>query len=578
MKNHLLGRLNIYHIVLILAFPIGLALINPNWVFNVQMWDDYFYLGYQTALPRYVDWLPSVDHYFIERISWLAPTYHIRQLFSPLLSNFIIHFMVYYVTIFALYGTINRLWHARIALVIALLLGQFSLFLRGAGWDYIDGFTTACLTLSVFFITYAVTTDKLCWRWYLIGCGACLVCMVNANIFNAIYLPAIVIYGLFLNEVYHRKKLLYVTLWILLGCVVMFIALTLYYYQLTGRWFIFGNTLAFLQKISSDTSIRDIANGAFANDPAYWHIFFIAILLLSWRLLVNNVKLDKKNQKIIMASVSFFILSYSTVWLVSSTGTNFFRFSFYHTPILPSAFLVLAIPFAPKVAQYSPRLFNRLIINIVVLAFICFALFSAISITEFLLVLIIILVASLFLTLSLSPRRQRVMLYFVLSIMLFSYLTNIDARYIKVYRLDRYHNQRLYELSSQSSKIILSRYDDLSHANFYFWFDFFARQPILFNVIYAPFLHERAIYLDPLHPIWDDKLTQPQEIILLTTPDDMSLIMESATHLAWCNGYTIVPIDQYLLGHGAYQVEMIFIKIVPISRNNMPEYRPICGV
>lgn len=77
-------KLNVWHCLILFALPIILALINSNWIFNNFNIDDYIYLGFQLDLPKYTNWEPASTYYFIDRISWLAPTYVIRQLLSPL--------------------------------------------------------------------------------------------------------------------------------------------------------------------------------------------------------------------------------------------------------------------------------------------------------------------------------------------------------------------------------------------------------------------------------------------------------------------------------------------------------------
>ncbi|MDZ4672258.1 MAG: hypothetical protein SH821_15425, partial [Phototrophicales bacterium] len=163
-------KLNFGHIALLVIFPIILALINPNWIFNTYIIDDYIYLGYQIDLPAYIGWYPSDSQYYIDRISWILPSYYVRQLFSPLVANFVIHLSVYYLAIFSVYGILNRLFNKRIALITCLMMGQFSLFLRAVGWDYVDGYSLALLSLCAMLVTYAATATKA--RWYLFGAGA----------------------------------------------------------------------------------------------------------------------------------------------------------------------------------------------------------------------------------------------------------------------------------------------------------------------------------------------------------------------------------------------------------------------
>lgn len=188
-------QLNWGHLALLVSLPIFLALINPNWIFNAGIADDYIYLGYQMALPKYIGHYPTTETYFVERLSVILPAYPIRQLLPPLWANFVVHLGMYYTGIFALYATLNRLFGARTALLTATLMGQFALFMRAVGWDYVDGYALVYLTLCLFFLTYAITTSNLsraCWYW--MGAGASFMAMLTAQIFNLFYLPALIAY------------------------------------------------------------------------------------------------------------------------------------------------------------------------------------------------------------------------------------------------------------------------------------------------------------------------------------------------------------------------------------------------
>ncbi|MCU0481203.1 MAG: hypothetical protein MUE54_08320, partial [Anaerolineae bacterium] len=185
----MIRKLNWVHIGLVVTLPIILALINPNWIFNPSMADDYIYLGYQLGFPKYIGWHPSETHYFIERISWILPGYVIRQIFSPLLANFIVHLGIYYLATFSVYGVLNKLFHSRIALIIAILFGQFPMVLRSTGWDYLDGYGMALLMLSIFFLTYVPHSPRR--PYYLIGAGAVYLLMLGTNLFNIFYAPAL---------------------------------------------------------------------------------------------------------------------------------------------------------------------------------------------------------------------------------------------------------------------------------------------------------------------------------------------------------------------------------------------------
>ncbi|HRF96127.1 MAG TPA: hypothetical protein PLZ51_13070, partial [Aggregatilineales bacterium] len=70
---------------------------------------------------------------------WTIPSAIIHHLLPAVIANFTVHLLVYWVAIFAIYGIIQRLINDRVALFIALLLGNYPPFMRAVGWDYVDG-------------------------------------------------------------------------------------------------------------------------------------------------------------------------------------------------------------------------------------------------------------------------------------------------------------------------------------------------------------------------------------------------------------------------------------------------------
>ncbi|HRF94141.1 MAG TPA: glycosyltransferase family 39 protein, partial [Aggregatilineales bacterium] len=272
----IIQKLNFWHILILCAFPIVLALINPNWIFNTYIVDDFIYLGYQIDLPKYIDWYPSNGYYFIDRISWLVPTYYIRQIVPPLIANFAIHLGVYYLAIFSIYGIMNRLFHKRVALIVCLLIGQFSLFLRAVGWDYVDGYSLALLSLCALLLTYAATSARA--RWYLMGAGAVASILSVAQFFNILYLPALGIYYVLMNHRHQRYHVVKGIFFAGLAFAVIFGIQTLYYYQLTGRWFIWQNTLRLAQAGLADDNWKNLLIAAYKTSISSWHIFYLMLL------------------------------------------------------------------------------------------------------------------------------------------------------------------------------------------------------------------------------------------------------------------------------------------------------------
>nr|MCU0481981.1 hypothetical protein [Anaerolineae bacterium] len=309
-------KLNYWHIALIVMLPIVLALVNPNWIFNVNIVDDYAYLGFQMDYPKYIGWSPAEESYAIERLSALMPGYVVRQIFSPMVANFILHLGVYYVTVFSVYGVLNLLTNSKVALITVLLFGQHPIILRSLGWDYVDGYALAYFILIIFFLTQSVGSARR--RLYLIMAGASFILMINANFFNLFYFPAILAYYLLINQWRNiAHTLISPMLWGGVGAIVMYVGLAGLYYALTGN-LLFDNSIG-----TYDLKFyKFFLQNNFSKTPAHWHFLFVMTALivigrpLLWRKLtfIDADKPQYKNMRVILRAVfGLFVFSFGMI-------------------------------------------------------------------------------------------------------------------------------------------------------------------------------------------------------------------------------------------------------------------------
>jgi hypothetical protein len=573
----IIQKIHFGHISLLVIFPIILAFINPNWIFNTYIIDDYIYLGYQIDLPAYIGWYPSDSHYFIERISWLLPTYYVRQLFSPLVANFVIHLSVYYLAIFSVYGILNRLFNQRIALITCLLMGQFSLFLRAVGWDYVDGYSLALLALCATLLTYAATATKA--RWYLIGAGAIASIMAVAQIFNIFYFPALGMYYLWLNHHEKRHHFGITLLYSGLGAGILFGIQTLIYYQLTGNWFIWQNSINASREGLESDSWRTLIDYSYGFSFSSWHILY----LMTGVIATGAVLLSKRFRGIygdntsnfrphLQATWVFFIGCYGIfgAWLILY-DYHLYRLSFYSSAVLPSLFTLIGALFAGRVYRLSDTQFRTVAIFATITPIAFFALYTLLSpIQLFLIWLLALFLGMFFFVISFMVKKNASIINLVVAIVLLSLVSGLDRNYIGIYTASRYYNQAVYETVTEATHIINSRYDVFSLPTFRFWYHKDDPQIRTIHALTSVYLHQwgrriLAIGNESDYVRWDENLYTTQEIILLTSDQSPQTILTQANNILANTGYELHVLDQATIQNGATTLQVIFTQVRRIA-------------
>jgi hypothetical protein len=570
----IIQKLNFGHIFILCLFPIVLALINPNWIFNTYIIDDYIYLGYQIDLPNYIDWYPSNEHYFIDRISWFVPTYYAHQIFPHIIANFVVHLSVYYLAIFSIYGIMNRLFHKRVALIICLLIGQFSLFLRAVGWDYVDGYTLALMSLCALLLTYAATSARA--RWYLMGAGAVASIMSVAQFFNILYFPALGIYYLLLNHRHQRYHVVKGLFFAGIAFAVIFGIQTLYYYQLTGRWFIWQNTLSQTQEGLTDDTWKNLLINAYSATISSWHILYLMLLVIAlwivafpkrFKAIYEDATPDIRYR--LRVVLVLFITSYAVLWAwFFAFDYHIFRLSFYSSAILLSCFMVLGALFAGKIYRLTESDFRILVIITIAVSVACFTFYSQlVSVFVVPMWLISIILAILFFVFAFTAKKNASIVNMICAIALFSYVSGIDANHIRIFLPDRYANQRTYEVIIDASTVINARYDHYGLDIFRFWYsndDPNLRTTLALTAVYlgrkiAPIGDENT------NPRWDNGLYATQEVILLSTEPTPQVMIDKAKEKLNPLGYDLQILETTPIQNGAITLYLIFTNIVPIA-------------
>ena len=564
----MLKRLNWVHILILLALPIVLALINPNWLFNVNMADDFNYLGYQMNFPKYTGWYPSADIYLIERLSIILPGYFIRQFASPLIANFVVHLGVYYLAIFSVYGILNRLFTAKVALIIALLFGQYPLIMRASGWDYPDGYAMAYFALTIFFLTYSVGSKRQ--FLYLAGAGGAFVLMINAHFFNVFYFPAILTYYLLINGWKNPlQTLIAPVIFGGAGALMMYAGLALIYYAFTER-------LLLANAIETGDSIRWLKFFLifnFSKTPAHWHFLFLtpAIILIGrpalWKKMsfIPAEKPQFANMRVVMrALVGLFAVSYLVLVIWQFMGFIYIRVSYYQANLVVVTFLVVGALFSQRLIAYPPAKFKYLVAGAFFIPMIPLALFS-LSPQSFYITNHWLLYGGgvVCMVIALHPKRT---LYALFGFVMCAGGMLNDARgyqswlfpaYTDVYVADRYMGQRLYEYTIAMSDIFSARYESFNYETFRIFHlkggDTHSR---LFNSVAAVFLWtwHRDRVLNP-----ETLLTEAQEtgeIVVMSSVNQTEALL---TQLY--DAVDVTEVERHVFSHQWGDIELIFFRV-----------------
>ncbi len=561
----LIRRFNWVHIGVISILPIILAFINSNWIFNLSMADDYIYLGYQLDFSKYIGWHPSDSSYFIERLIVIIPSAIIRQIFSPVVANFILHLGVYYLAIYSVYGILNKLFNARIAIFIAILFGQYPLIMRATGWDYPDGYALAFFSVAILCLTYSIQS-----RWrplYLIGAGASFLLMINAHFFNLFYAPALAIYLLFLERDLYKKPIhLFKTgIYVFIGIIAVYIPQALFYYQMTGN-LLFSNSIGTAQ--TSTQALYYFLLNNYSQITANWHLFLVGIAVMAIWQLMTITKMPTlppltshlSTRHIMKTVVALFITSYAVIIGWRLLGFLYINVSFYHANIIMSAFLVLGGILSYIIMQLSSRQFFL----VGIMAF--FAPILAFTITHqfvaqftFGVYWALFWVTILFIVLVILVKNTQIRLYTVILLMISLSVFIGNSHHIRIYNSNPHYNRMKYETTVKIATAINQRYENVSLDNFRFWYTFNdPKSPIIESVI--------SIYLWG----WDRYAVDRQfsttffdtkEIIILTSLDTDSSINFYKSSLV--SSIQANSLDEMVID----DIHLIFTDISLISRD-----------
>lgn len=364
MKRVVQSSLTIHAFVLF-TFPLALIAVNSNWIYTPPslLPDPWFYLANFLYFFDFASSYPFNSHYFIERVTWNLGGHAVYQIFPPLIANYVLHLLVYYVAVFCLYLILSSLLSRRAGLLSALAMGSYPWFLRAVGWDYTDGVGTAHLLLVMWLFVQSVRTPRRS-PIYMFLAGLVHASMLVTNVFWIGFAPTLALFYLLVEYYFNRwhiKRLFGAAACFFVGNVLMTAAVSLIYHSASGDYYFLRNSIAFSTRIVHDEHNVQALLDFNGRMPAYWNLLpvLVGIGAIFW-LAFYSRKQAARHRFFAIVMILNFIGSYG--WLVfwhyysAPTLAVYFYCSFF----IPATFLLFGAIFASSLETLSSKQFRYL--------------------------------------------------------------------------------------------------------------------------------------------------------------------------------------------------------------------------
>jgi hypothetical protein len=189
--------------LLLVALPLLLLTLEPDWIFPCPCRDTWIYYGFfengADFLGRYA------DTYYAARLPVIVPGWVAHHLLPPLAANVVLHLAVWGVSVGSLYALASRLYGNTTAIVVAAVFGAHPMFVHTASWDYTDGFGVAYFFLALWLLQRAIDGRQPFVS--NLGAGGAAAALVAANLSYALLLPWLAAHYVFAGRVTGRRLL-----------------------------------------------------------------------------------------------------------------------------------------------------------------------------------------------------------------------------------------------------------------------------------------------------------------------------------------------------------------------------------
>jgi 4-amino-4-deoxy-L-arabinose transferase-like glycosyltransferase len=243
----LLNKLD-WEIPILLILPGLLLAASNSWILNPPGFiDPWVYTGHFLRFDQYLKAFSGT--YYTSRLGWILPGHIIYKLFPPLVANYVLHILFYYVATLALYLILRYTINRRAALFTSLLMGCYSYFLLAIGWNYVDGAGITYYLLTLIAIVYSSKSRNP--RIGLFLAGFFYGALVYTNIFCLVLTPTLIISYLCLHQSRCKRLIITNLIYIILGLFFITVLLGTINYNINKNFLFFLPSFNFVAKNSS---------------------------------------------------------------------------------------------------------------------------------------------------------------------------------------------------------------------------------------------------------------------------------------------------------------------------------------
>jgi hypothetical protein len=366
--------------IFISTLPVFLWLISDRWMFlSVQYWfDPWGFLG------MYLDY---------EYLSSLNQSYGMTRLPSIILHFFAYKFfdtywavvtttlLKFYLCIIPLYWSLCELTKNRFtSLISVFLLSFFPYFLSSLGWNYVDGFGIAFISLATAFLIAACTKEN--WRLWLFLAGFCQAYMVFNYLFVVVFALVQVMVFIAYNQTHEKKPLFPCSLFFGMGAFFATASLSSFSYYFNGT------ILFFWPQIEAALHLTSLAHVVSGKDSVWYMPFnqwvrkstflFLTVfsLILSIFYFAERFKAFRQNLTDIFSLPNLIILQFLVTFAIyvaqDCLGLHMLQNFFVACYLLPFAVLTLGIILSEKMPSF--RYENWIALGIVTIFYMFFSL------------------------------------------------------------------------------------------------------------------------------------------------------------------------------------------------------------
>lgn len=368
-------KYHVYDVIILLAIPVVLFLLNPNIFFlnsASETVDAWGYLGYFMNLSGHVS--HYVGGYPAGRLGITLFGALFYGSFSPVVANIIMKYVMYSITAIALYWMLTILFQDRkIAVTTTSLLVCHPTTWSAFGVDYTDGVVVlySIISLSCSIISYSLKKYS---SVFIAISAISLALLVSTHLFTATLLPNITLFILYgnyaVNQNSNRKDgrnriLLYIIIFI--GAIL---SLSIISQILGGKFFYFASSLAFAKVLSESATNPWAYQCVLKPDDSWISVTIVPAICSIYSITksLTNLRQDKMISKRFWFRI--FRESFNQINYLLALGVFIFfdviqgcTLKFYFSMLVPFCFLALSeFFFSSKILQKEN--YYKLIVSI----------------------------------------------------------------------------------------------------------------------------------------------------------------------------------------------------------------------